>query len=79
MRCARPFVAPDGVVIGCDWARSARFVESEGLDNRYMTADFVRDIAGVAGFDVATVEQFGIRGDPLYDRVVGYVLKPVGK
>jgi hypothetical protein len=73
---ARPFVQPGGVLIGCDWCRSLAFVRREGLDNRYMTAAFLNSAAREAGFEAITVQQYPIDGDPLYEHVVAYVLRP---
>jgi hypothetical protein len=76
LAAARSFLKPEGVLMGCDWSRSLAFVASEGLDNRYMTRDFLTRAAHDAGFEVVQVEQYPIMGDPLYDHVVGYALRP---
>jgi SAM-dependent methyltransferase len=75
LRCARPHLKPDGVLVGCDWSRSETFVQQEGLDNRYMSQEFIRLASRKAGFEVTEVKEFTISNDPLYDHVVGYALR----
>jgi Methyltransferase domain len=74
LAASRPFLKADGVLLGCDWSRSRAFVEGEGLDNRYMTAEFIESAAHRAGFAVIRRQQCPIVGDPLYDHVVAYAL-----
>jgi hypothetical protein len=63
-------LAPSGRLAGADWIRSARFIEMESHDNRYLSASLASDCAHEAGLHLLSVQEVRIADDPYYDAVI---------
>lgn len=71
-------LSPEGWLVGADWIRSALFRDPEGHDNSYLCEDLTRDAAAGAGFSVLRLVVSEIEGDPLYDKVIVWVIRREG-
>ncbi|MCA3561245.1 MAG: hypothetical protein IOC82_09500 [Aestuariivirga sp.] len=63
-------LAPAGRLAGADWIRSARFIDMEGHDNRYLSASLASHCAREAGLTPLRVQEVTISDDPYYDAVI---------
>jgi methyltransferase family protein len=68
-------VATGGYLMGADWVRSTFFVEQEGHDNSYVDSALVAEAGHEAGLTLVTSTDCAIEGDPLYSRLVVWLLR----
>jgi SAM-dependent methyltransferase len=68
-----------GYLAGADWIRSAKFVERDGFDNRYLSMELTAAAAKAAGMTVLDVKEVRICDDSLYDRVIVWRTRNEGR
>ena len=61
---------PGGRFVGADWVRSPAFIEREGHDNRYVSAELTESCAAKWGLRTLDCTMVSIQGDPYYDSVL---------
>jgi SAM-dependent methyltransferase len=71
-------LGPEGWLVGADWVRSAMFRDREGHDNSYLSEMLTREAAEGAGLSVLRSVVSEIEGDPLYDKVIVWVIRRDG-
>ena len=57
-------------IVGADWIRSSMFVDEEGHDNRYLSAQLTERCANALGLHLLEATRVSITGDPYYDAVI---------
>lgn len=68
-------LGPEGWLVGADWIRSPLFRDREGHDNSYLCEALTREAAEGAGLCVLRSVVSEIEGDPLYDKVIAWVIR----
>ncbi len=61
---------PGGHFVGADWVRSSAFVEREGHDNSYISAELTESCASRCGLRTLSCTMVNIQGDPYYEAVL---------